>query len=364
MGAINTVDARRLFTKTLIDVYRESTMPTNFLRSFFEPRETSSKEVSIEVQRNSENIAVDVLRGTEGNRNTMDRFSEKVFIPPYYREYFDATQLFFYDQLFGRGDVEMDEMTLQDWIQEVMERMQMLQAKIERSVEKQCSEVLQTGIVLLDSTTNINFRRKATSIVDLTGGSYWDDTGVDPIPSIEAGCTFLRQQGKMLDGVVNMILGEKAYTSLLANSDFQQRIDFRRVPIVDLSMPQRLDQTAGAAFHGEFSAGAYIIRVWTYPQFYEATAGAGATTPYINTRNMILLPMQTRFRLAYAAVPKLIRDTRNAEFPEFIMQQRGAYTIGNYIDERTETHVFDIKSAPLAIPVAVDQIYTATVTTA
>ena len=339
-------------------------MPTEFLRSFFETREVSSKEVSIEVQRNSENIAVDVLRGTEGNRNTMDRFSEKVFIPPYYREYLDATQLYFYDQLFGRGDVEMDEMTLQDWIAEIMERMMMLQAKIERSIEKQCSEVLQTGIVLLNNGTNIDFRRKATSLVDLTTGSYWDQTAVDPIPSIEAGCTFLRQQGKMMGGVVNMILGEKAYSSLLANSEFQNRIDFRRVPIVDLSMPQRQAEAVGSAFHGEFSAGAYIVRVWTYPQFYEATANAGATTPYINTRNMILLPMEPRFRLAYAAVPKLIRDTRNAEFPEFIMQQRGAFTIGNYIDERTETHVFDIKSAPLAIPVAVDQIYTATVTTA
>lgn len=364
MSVINTVDARRLFTKVLIDVYRESTMPTNFLRSFFETRESSSKEVSIEVQRNSENIAVDVLRGTEGNRNTMDRFSEKVFIPPYYREYFDATQLFFYDQLFGRGDVEMDEMTLQDWIAEVMERMMMLQAKIERSVEKQCSEVIQTGIVLLTNGTNIDYRRKATSLVDLSAGNYWDETGVDPTTSIESGCTFLRQQGKMMGGIVNMILGEKAYRSLLANSAFQQRIDFRRVPIVDLSMPQRQADAVGSAFHGEFSAGAYIVRVWTYPQFYEATANAGATTPYINDRNMILLPMEQRFRLAYAAVPKLIRDTRNAEFPEFIMQQRGAYTIGNYIDERTETHVFDIKSAPLAIPVAVDQIYTATVTTA
>lgn len=364
MSAINTVDARRLFTKVLIDVYKESTMPTNFLKSFFEVRETGSKEVSIEVQRNSENIAVDVLRGTEGNRNTMDLFSEKVFIPPYYREYLDATQLFFYDQLFGRGDVEMDEFTLQDWIAEVMDRMMMLQAKIERSIEKQCSEVLQTGIVLLNNGTNIDFRRKAASLVDLSAGNYWDNTSVDPTTSIEAGCTFLRQQGKMMGGTVNMILGEKAYRSLLANAEFQNRIDFRRVPIVQLSMPARQADSVGAAFHGEFSAGAYVVRVWTYPQFYEATANAGATTPYINDRNMILVPMDPRFRLAFAAVPKLIRDTINSEFPEFIMQQRGMFTIGNYIDERTETHVFDVKSAPLAIPVAVDQIYTATVTTA
>lgn len=364
MANINTVDARRLVNKTLIDVYREATTPTDFLRSLFEVRETSSRLVSIEVQRNSENIAVDVLRGTEGNRNTMDRFTEKVTEPPYYREYLDATQLYFYDQLFGMGDVEMDEMTLSEWVQEIMERMQMLQAKIERSIEKQCSEVLQTGIVLLQNGTNIDFKRKAGSLVDLGAGNYWDNSGVDPTDSIISGCNFLRNTGKAMGGDFICIAGQKAQRVLLQNQEFKDKADYRRTPLVQLSIPQRIADAVGSAFHGEFSAGSWNIMLWTYPQSYQATANAASQTQYINDRNIILIPMDPRFRLAFGAVPKLIRDTRNAEFPEFIMQQRGAFTIGNYIDERTETHLFDIKSAPIAIPVAVDQIYTATVTTA
>jgi hypothetical protein len=66
---ISVTDARGLFTKMLIDVYQERIKPTAFLRSFF-PSETSpTKEVAIEVERGFEKIAVDVFRGTEGNRN-------------------------------------------------------------------------------------------------------------------------------------------------------------------------------------------------------------------------------------------------------------------------------------------------------
>ena len=103
---ISTTDARALFTKMLVDVYRERTTPTSFLRSFFKVKEGRTKEVSIEVQRGTEMIAVDVERGTEGNRNKFSKSTEKIFVPPYYREYFDATDLDLYDRMFGTGEIE------------------------------------------------------------------------------------------------------------------------------------------------------------------------------------------------------------------------------------------------------------------
>ena len=358
MAKISSVDARRLFTKTLIDVYREETIPTNFLRSFFPNRETSNKNVSIEVERGTEKLAVDVRRGTEGNRNEIVDFTEKIITPAYYREYFDATDLYFYDQLFGMGDLEMDAMTFNEWIQEVASKLRLLQNKIERSIEKQCADVLELGTVTLENATNINFRRKANSLVDLGAGNYFDDAGVNPITSIEQGCLFLRTEGKMMGGVVNMIAGGEVLNRLLENESFQDRANLRRVDLVNLGLPQRIADSVGAAVHGQFSAGSFTVNLWTYPQFYDA-AGSGASTPYINDKKLILLPMNPRFHTAFGAVPKIIRDVRNAEFPEFIRQQRGAFTVGNYIEERTEEHIFDIKSAPIAIPVAVDQIYTA-----
>ena len=359
MSQINTVDARPLFTKTLVDVYKERVVATGFLRSLFRPVETSSKEVSIEVQRATEKVAVDVFRGTEGNRNRMDLFTEKIWIPPYYREFFDATQLRFYDVMFGSLGTNVDEVTFSEWISEVADRLEMLQMKIERAIELQCAQVLQTGVLTLQSSTNIDFKRKAASLVDIGAPDYWTQATADPIEDIENGCNFMRQVGKAQGGEFNMILGSGALRALLNNTIFKERADLRRVALDDISMPQRQGESVGAVFHGVISAGSYRVRLWTYPQFYD-NAG-GVSTPYIDDNKIILVPLEPRFTLNFASVPKLIRDVRNAEFPEFIRQQRGAFTVGNYIDERAETHVFDIKSAPIAVPVAVDTIYTAQV---
>jgi len=104
---IAITDARNLFTKKLVAVYLEQPRVFGFLRSFFKTDESDTKEVSIEVQRGTEKEAVDVMRGTEGNRNNMSKSTEKIFVPPYFREYFDATELDLYDRMFGSNEGEI-----------------------------------------------------------------------------------------------------------------------------------------------------------------------------------------------------------------------------------------------------------------
>ncbi len=356
MSNIQTVDARPLFTKMLVDRYREVTTPTDFLKSFFNVVESNTKEVSIEVKRLTEKIAVDVFRGTEGRRNRVSRSSEKIIIPPYYREFLDATELDLYDHVFGEGAMPTDR-TFANFLSKVTEEMVLLQEKIERSIELQCSQVLQTGIVQLEAATNIDFKRKSASIVDLGGGEYWSTGTNDPISDIEDGCNFIRQNGKSPDAIFNMIMGSNAFEALLNNTTFQNRAEIRRFALDDINTPQR--DAAGSSFHGVLSAGSYVIRIWTYPQFYDNASGV--STAYINTNNIIIIPERPRFTLAFGSVPHIMRDTENAEIPEFITNQRGMFMLGNYIDDRASSHIFDIKSAPIAIPTAVDTIYTAQV---
>ncbi|MCK4522449.1 MAG: hypothetical protein KAU20_07790, partial [Nanoarchaeota archaeon] len=85
-------DARNVFTKMLVAVYKEKTSPTSFLRSFFPVTTTMSKEIAIQVQRGTEFVAVDVERGTNGNRNTFNTSTEKIFVPPFYWEYLTANE--------------------------------------------------------------------------------------------------------------------------------------------------------------------------------------------------------------------------------------------------------------------------------
>lgn len=346
MATIAASDARALFTKMLIDVYREKTTPTSFLRSFFKVKETATKELSIEVQRGTEKIAVDIERGTEGNRNQFSKSTEKIFVPPFYREYFDATELSLYDRLFGSTGI--DDGIFSAFLDQVAEKLRILQDIIERAYEKQCSEVLETGIVQLNAGINIDFKRKAGSLVD-NSGSPWTGAN-DPFAQIAAGCKFLRQFGKTKGNTFNMIVGETALAAFFNNSFVKDTANFRRIDHLSIREPQR--DSVGGTTHGEFSANDYNIRLWSYPEFFDNASDV--QTPYINPKKAILLPENPRFILGFAAVPQLLTEGESVK--------KGAFIVGNYKDERNAKHVFDIKSAGVAIPVGVDMIYTMQVT--
>lgn len=351
MSVISTTDARALFTKKLIDVYKERPRPTSFLRSFFTPKESNTKQISIEVQRGTEKIAVDVERGTEGNRNQFSKSSEKIFVPPYYREYFDATDLDFYDRLFTENGT-VDAVTFGQWLETVVEKLAMLQDKIERAYELQASQVLQTGIVTLNAGINIDFKRKAGSLVANAAGNTWATDTVNPFETLEAGATFIRTKGKNTGNIFNVIMGATAYNNFLNNAIVKERADIRRISLDAIRQPQR--EAMGGVLHGEVSGGAYVFRIWTYPEYYDTETTTN--NEYIDPKKVVILPENPRFTIGFAAVPQLYGRSENVGAG--LAAKRGAYLIGEYLDERNAAHIIDIKSAGVTIPVAVDQIYT------
>jgi hypothetical protein len=114
--------------------------------------------------------------------------------------------------------------------------------------------------------------------------------------------------------------------------------------------PQR--DSVGATLHGQLSAGSYKFNLWAYPEFYDNANGD--STPYLNSKKVIVLPEAPKFNMSFAAVPKLITQAG----PQTV----GAYTVKEFVDERKTTHDIEISSAGVPIPVAVDQIYTMQVT--
>lgn len=344
--AITITEARGRFTKMLIDVYQERIRPTGFLRSFFPTVTSPTKHVSIEVERGFEKIAVDVVRGTEGNRNRFSRSTEKIFEPPLYREYFDATELDLYDRVLGsQGDA--NERLFVALMNSVADRLGQLQDKEERAIELQCAQVLETGIVTLKHAITVDFKRKAASLVDPGAGNYFADN-IDPFAQFEAGCNFLRQVGKSGDGTFNAILGSTALADLLANTKFTARQNLFNMALDAVVGPAR--NNVGATFHGTITAGSYKVQLWAYPQFYDH-ATTGVSTPYIDAKKVTMIPSNPRFKTAFGAVPQLIGQPGQ-------MPTQGAFVYGEFMDERNAKHDFDVQTAPLAIPIAVDQIYT------
>ena len=339
--------ARAVFTQARVAEYRERIAPTAFLRSFFPSQEKGTKYLSIEVQRGTEKVAVQVVRGTEGNRNKLSKSTEKIFYPPYYHEFLDATELDLYDRLFTESGV-ISGTDVAAFVSELNDGMSMLQDKIERSYELQCAQVLETGIVQLKFGTNIDYNRKATSLVDLGAPNYWTVATVDPSAALEAGGKFLRTEGKMRGGMLTGIFGGEALAAMLDNPLFVARANMRRMDLLEIHPPQA--NAVGAVLHGQVTAGTFKVNVWSYPEVYDDELGV--STEYINTKKVILMPaVAPKFVFGFAAVPQLLTTggTNNA---------KGAYVFNDYVDERKATHEFDIKSAGLAIPVAVDQMYT------
>lgn len=354
MTMISTTDARNLYTKKLIAVYSERPRSTRFLTSLFTVQEANTKELSIEVQRGTEKIAVDVERGTEGNRNQFSRSTEKIFVPPYYSEYFDMTELDLYDALFLRSEVDAAVFTA--FLNQVADKMMELTKMIERSIEVQCKQVLEDGIVQLKGGVNIDYKRKADSKVNVSAlvGRAWsvaNDLTCTPYKDIENGCTFIRTKGKTTASVYDCIMGSEVIDTFMSLPQVQKRQDLTNLKLDDLNAPIRNGE--GGVLHGMISAGPYKVRLWSYPEYYE-NPQTGVLTQYVNPKLFVLVPENPKFVLGYAAVPMVMDNVG-------VMPAQGAYVFDEEIDRWEMTHKRRVRSAPLAIPLAIDQLYTAQV---
>jgi len=346
---------KAIFTKAYMQAFKEMIVVPSFFRSFFSTKTYATKTIGIEVQRGTEKISVDILRGLDGKRNTFSKSTEKEFVPPFHNENFDATSLDRYDVSFGANPTATP-MTIGYLASDVAEKYMQLRNKIERAKELQCAQVLETGIVQLTNGVNIDYKRKATSLVDLTGaGGYWTTTTTDIEAQLVAAGDFIRQTGKNATKILNIAMSGASWISLKKSDYFKNTANFNQVSLFDINMPQA--DANGAVFNGQITAGSYIYNIWVNDEVYENASGT--ITRFMGASKAVVTPANgTRFELAHAGVPAIIADKKNAEFSQYIAQIKSEYYLNNYIDSKRKAHIFEIYSAPLAIPVTVDMIYT------
>ena len=355
---IPTVQGHPLFTQALLTKFDEllGIEPTGFLRSFFRKKTTTAKTISVVVRRGTEKVAVDILRGTEGNRNEMKQHSMKIFQPPYFREYFDATDIDHYDIVFGAITTANNGVITQA-VQSAINNIKVLKYKIERALELQCAQVFNSGIVQLNTGDNIDYKRQAASKPTTPSGELWTVDTVEPGIILQDAATFIRTEGRTHSPIFNVIMGINAHNAFMNNPKVFEKGDLRRIDLVSIGMPQ--DMGEGAVFHGEYAYGSHKYLIWTYPQYYDNSEGV--KTPYVPDDNIFVIPTQgTEFDLSFAGVPYLV-NTGNVTMPQIINMKEGDYHIFSTIDDRAVKHEFGVSSAGLAVPVSVDMIYSTNV---
>lgn len=352
---IKVQDALSVFTRAVTVTYSDFLPAPSFFTSMTISKTSTAKEISIEVQREEEYIAVDILRGAEGNLNDFSISSASLFVPPYYDETFDLTTLQAYDRIFATKEVGED--VIAALVDQSQEKTQRLIAKVKRAIELQWAQVFETGIVQLKSGDNIDFKRKAASMVNVglaDADFYWGGATADIFKNLRSMGSFLRDVGKAGGNRFVLVLGANAFDVLMQDDEVQKQLDGRRSDIGMIHQPQ-MRETIGGSFHGTLSAGAYVFELFTYPQSFKDPAD-GLTKPYWPTNKVVAMAQNANFITSFAGVPAIMRDENMR--PQFVTLQESEFHMYSFIDEDKKSHKFAVNSAPLAVPVAIDQMVT------
>jgi hypothetical protein len=349
MPNIPIQQARQLLTQSFLGAWKESFLVTNFMRSWFENKISRSQFVSIEVQRGTKKIAVDVLRGTEGNKNKFGLSTEKVFMPPYYSENFNNACLALYDQLAAYPGEVVDSQLVSEAVREITDNYVELKNKIERAYEVQAAQVLQTGKVTTKTLEVIDYKAKPSHIKTLT--TLWSAAEPKIFESLRTICDQLKKDGAAAVEF-DVVLGSSALIALLDSDEYKEKYGLYPMVPGQYNLP-RAEQTSGAVFHNRIAAGPYILNLWSYGETY--TNESGVDTPYLDAKKVLVIAKSFRGFMSFGAVPRVLTDNgilQNNQFASVL--DSGAYVLNNYIKPEVSSHVFEIKSAGLVVPLAID----------
>lgn len=353
-GPIPASQASPLLTTAVHAKYDElaEIKVNNFWRSFYNVEISKELYPAIDVRRGSEKVAIDVIRGHQGLRQQVTKSTQKAFEPFFYKNFFDATQLQSYFRMFGTNSFNRNEFN--NTASGIATEMKILSDTLDRAIEIMCGSIFKDGtITSLRDGSIVDFKRKAESMVDPGTGFYWDNPAVDIIAQLKTGCDFLRQVGKVNAHVINCVMGADAWAALRKNEEINRRwntFNNKR----DMLQPSQLDAT-GAVFQTIIDVDSYKVAIWTYNDFYDDPTDTSETPtmiPYMDPKQVYLLPEKPKNMLVYGAIPQV---TTNFNTDSLIA---GEKIFTDYRNPEEGYHRFYLQSAPLPVPIAIDQMYT------
>jgi hypothetical protein len=353
--AIPIQEHSALIAKKVVGVFVEDIPVRSGFSAWF-PTETSpTLHVDVEVERDSDLIAVDVQRFTEGKKNKFSRATEHTYVPPFYKEDYD----------FARDEVYMNTVALgatnlsganQAIAQNALKNVRKNRKKIERAIRKQQADVLQSGIVTLKNGDSIDYRRKAESIVDLDVDSdYWSVSGANPLEDLSKAMRFLRDVGNSNAATINVVMSTDALNAFMANAIVREEADIRRIDRINLGMPEFTEAT-GMAFHGQVAAGDFMVNLWTYNESY--TDAEGNRINYLSRENVIVLPSDFAGKTVFGGLPYMRQANVGGATVKVPGVMEADFLLRAYDDERTISSTLELTSAPLVVPFTIDKVYT------
>jgi len=319
-------------------------------RLFWDENVFASTEVEVDIQRDSEKIAIDVIRGggNVGNGNQADIYTSKTYTPPMYNEYgfVTATQLTKRIPNQPKYSNIDKEAAFMYYAGKINRKNTM---KIMRAIELQAAQALLTGTVTLTNGESLDFKMKSSH--KLTPSIKWDQSTGVPITDISNHVDTIFKDGKVIPNVA--IFGQKAWSVFWANPQVQKYLDNRRFDQGRIEPSERLN---GARYKGTLEIGDAVLDLYTYSNFY--TNSSGTQTVYLTTDSVILMNKDALLQKAYAeteVMPKYEEMYREEGMPEGLEFAGGKLVPYTY-DAPPTSQAVGVQSAPLVIPTAIDTI--------
>ena len=357
--AITIQEHSSLLTKKVVGKFEEMIPVKTGFAGWFPEETTPTLEVDVEVQRDNDLIAVDVVRFTEGNKNKSSKLTENKYIPPYFKEDYDFQRDQVYMNTIGNG-VGMDNPNVNRMIAlNAVKQVAKNRDKVIRAIRKQQADVLQTGIISLKNGDNIDFRRKPASIVNVsTGGNYWSvSASATPLTDIRKGMDFLRNVGNSGGSAVNVVMRSTALEAFLATAQIKEQGPnvIQQIQRININMPQ-FDGVSGFAFHGQVAAGDFSVNLWTYNEKY--TDENGATQYYLAENLVVMIPDDFQGKTVFGGLPTMTKANVGGVAVDVPGIVEANYLIRSYSDLKTMSSTIELTSAPLVVPFTIDKIYT------
>lgn len=327
--------------------------PTGFLSNLFEKKQLKTIKVEIQGRSVKAIYSVDTKLGTGGRRVDLSGYDKKDFIIPEYNNFAVLTEKDVFNAQFGENEYQIQSniaTTIND-SQEIISDMHRF------AEEKQASDALFQGKIVLVDNSEIEYNKKATHTISKSSAK-WNSTDGKPIDDIKAACALCIKDGKLSTSEFNLIMEDAGLSALLNNTQFKNNSNWNEgIKRSDINMPIENDQ--GAMFHGQFSCGSYRINLWSYNAFYEVPKGynfanEGQIFTFIPKGCAAILPVKPTFKKYYAAINNVNASSLlGGSKMQLVEKEQLPYAYDEVIDGSVVTKA-GVKSRPLYVPVDVD----------
>lgn len=326
--------------------------------NFFGERIEKTKGFDFWVNRQNRPVAVDVNPLERGNLNSLNKSTNKFFIPPTYDEGVVYSAFEEFETIQGATDSMVDGEIFKQLVDKTARELLIGRQKIERREELQRAQALLTGIVTLKNGDNIDFKRKAALLKAYNAAFGWDVATVNPelilIQLIESMIT----EGS-IDATtpLNVIVGSAAWSAFKSNPIRQKEGDIRDQTFMSLSTGATMKNLTP---QGSYSAGNYKVNFWGYTGYFDDPDNSDVTTPYMDSKKIIVLPNTVPFEMVYCGTKGWSDGNGESKsaYPRIIKAKRNSYRLKNMRECSME---MGIRSAVVASLREVDSVGTAQV---